>query len=70
MKVNYRTSEEIRKYAQEFLRGVDIDDLDGGDAETLSDHSAFHGPAPEILKKMFNKLWRFKTKTHIIQKKL
>lgn len=50
LKVNYRTSEEIRKYAQGFLQGVDIDDLDGGDAETLGDHSAFHGPAPKIVR--------------------
>ncbi len=30
LKINYRTSEQIRKFAQGILKGVEIDDLDGG----------------------------------------
>jgi mRNA-degrading endonuclease RelE of RelBE toxin-antitoxin system len=50
LKINYRTSEQIRKYAQAILRGVEIDDLDGGIAEIVGDHSVFKGPEPMIEK--------------------
>ena len=48
LKINYRTSEQIRKYAQGILHGVTIDDLDGGESNTLGDHSVFKGPEPII----------------------
>jgi len=48
LKVNYRTSEEIRKYAQGILKGLDIDDLDEGITQTTGDHSAFRGTEPMI----------------------
>ena len=48
LKINYRTSEQIRKYAQGMLRGVTIDDLDGGESSTVGDHSVFKGPEPII----------------------
>lgn len=48
LKVNYRTSEQIRKFAQGILKGVEIDDLDGGVAVIVGDHSAFRGPDPVI----------------------
>jgi len=48
LKVNYRTSEQIRKFAQGILQGVEIDDLDGGITSTLGDHSVFNGPEPSI----------------------
>lgn len=48
LKVNYRTSEQIRKYAQSILHGVEIDDLDGGVASVVGDHSVFKGPDPMI----------------------
>lgn len=48
LKINYRTSEQIRKYAQAMLSGLEIDDLDGGEAIVLGDHSAFRGPYPII----------------------
>jgi len=48
LKVNYRTSEQIRRYAQGILEGLDIDDLDGGTAVTVGDHSLFTGPAPSV----------------------
>ena len=48
LKINYRTSEQIRKYAQGILRGLTIDDLDGGESSTVGDHSVFKGPEPII----------------------
>ena len=48
LKINYRTSEQIRKFAQGILKGVEIDDLDGGMAVIVGDHSAFKGPEPMI----------------------
>ena len=50
LKINYRTSEQIRKFAQGLLQGMEIDDLDGGRAVIIGDHSAFKGPEPEIIK--------------------
>lgn len=47
LKINYRTSEQIRRWAQGILRGVEIDDLDGGTTTTVGDRSAFQGPEPE-----------------------
>lgn len=48
LKINYRTSEQIRRFAQGILKGLEIDDLDGGTATTLADHSVFKGPEPMI----------------------
>ena len=48
LKVNYRTSEQIRKYAQAMLQGLYIDDLDGASVSTAGDHSAFKGPEPIV----------------------
>ena len=48
LKINYRTSEQIRKYAQRILEGLEIDDLDGGVITTKADHSVFKGPEPEV----------------------
>ena len=48
LKINYRTSEQIRKYAQAMLKGIEIDDLDGGKVSIAGDHSAFKGPEPII----------------------
>ena len=48
LKINYRTSEQIRQYAQAMLKGLDIDDLDGGTVSIAGDHSAFKGPNPII----------------------
>ena len=49
LKINYRTSEQIRKYAQGILEGVEIDDLDGGIVSVQADHSVFRGPEPIIV---------------------
>jgi superfamily I DNA/RNA helicase len=48
LKINYRTSEQIRKFAQGILHGVDIDDLDGSVTTTVGDHSVFKGPEPQV----------------------
>ncbi|MEO2034107.1 MAG: UvrD-helicase domain-containing protein [Planctomycetaceae bacterium] len=50
LKINYRTSEQIRKFAQGILKGLEIDDLDGGVATTVGDHSVFKGPEPMVEK--------------------
>ncbi len=49
LKINYRTSEQIRSYAQGMLSGMEIDDLDGGSASIVGDHSVFRGPEPQIV---------------------
>lgn len=48
LKINYRTSEQIRRFAQGILQGVEIDDLDGGVSTTVGDHSVFKGPQPLV----------------------
>jgi mRNA-degrading endonuclease RelE of RelBE toxin-antitoxin system len=49
LKINYRTSEQIRKWAHALLQGVEIDDLDGGLADTSGDQSIFRGPDPKVV---------------------
>jgi superfamily I DNA/RNA helicase len=48
LKINYRTSEQIRTYAQGILQGLDIDDLEGGTISIAGDHSVFKGPEPFV----------------------
>jgi superfamily I DNA/RNA helicase len=48
LKINYRTSEQIRTYAQGMLQGLDIDDLEGGTISIAGDHSVFKGPEPLV----------------------
>ena len=48
LKLNYRTTDEIRKWAVALLAGVKIDDLDEGN-DSYSDYkSLYNGPKPEI----------------------
>jgi len=49
LKINYRTSEQIRRWAHGLLKGIEIDDLDGGIAETTGDRSVFRGPDPQMI---------------------
>lgn len=49
LKINYRTSEQIRKYAQAILQGLDIDNLDGEAVDVAGDHSVFKGPDPQVI---------------------
>lgn len=37
LKLNYRTSEQIRGYAQGLLEGLEVDDLEGGVASTVDE---------------------------------
>ena len=48
LKLNYRTSDEIRKWAIRIYEGMEVDDLDDG-IDTRNDYkSLYHGPEPEI----------------------
>ncbi len=48
LKINYRTTEETRKWAVGILEGINFDDLDGGLDEQRGYKSLMHGPKPEI----------------------
>lgn len=47
--INYRTTDEIRRYAVERLHGVAIDDLDGGKDDNKKYKSLMHGTPPTVL---------------------
>ena len=49
LRLNYRTTEEIRSWAVHFLQGQRIDDLDGGEDHQRGYRSLLHGEKP-ILK--------------------
>lgn len=48
LKINYRTTELIRRYATALLEGIEIDDLDGGLDSTKDYRSLVLGQAPVI----------------------
>ena len=48
LKLNYRTTEQIRNLAVGILEGREIDDLDGGLDSLKGFFSLRHGPAPQI----------------------
>lgn len=48
LKINYRTTDEIRRWAIGLLEGRDIDDLDGGEDSNSIYKSLTHGEAPVI----------------------
>lgn len=48
LKLNYRTTEEIRKWAVKLLENKEIDDLDGAIDTQQGYRSLLHGLAPEI----------------------
>ncbi len=48
LKLNYRTTDEIRKWAAKIFEGKTVDDLDNGVDEQNDYKSLYHGPAPEI----------------------
>ena len=52
LKINYRTTDEIRKFAVGLLEGRQIDDLDSGQDDQKGYLSLAHGAAPEV--KVFN----------------
>ncbi|MGE0367263.1 MAG: UvrD-helicase domain-containing protein [Phycisphaerales bacterium] len=48
LRINYRTTEQIRRFATALLEGVEIDDLDGGADGTTDYRSLVQGMVPEI----------------------
>ncbi len=48
LRLNYRTTEEIRRSAVRLLDGLNIDDLDGGTDDQRGYHSLSHGEEPQI----------------------
>jgi len=48
LKINYRTTEETRKWAVKLLEGTTSDDLDGGTDSQQGYKSLLHGAPPEI----------------------
>ncbi|SLM31712.1 Superfamily I DNA and RNA helicase [Desulfamplus magnetovallimortis] len=48
LKINYRTSEQIRRYSHGVLQGMEIDDLNGGSISITGDRSVFKGPEPFV----------------------
>lgn len=48
LKINYRTTDEIRKYAVGLLEDWPVDDLDGGEDWTDEYKSLIHGEPPEV----------------------
>ena len=44
--INYRTTDEIRRYAVALLQDVDVDDLDGGEDTNSKYKSLVHGDSP------------------------
>lgn len=48
LRINYRTTEEIRAWATAMLRGMDVDDLDGGKDDYAGYKALLSGPKPEV----------------------
>ena len=48
LKINYRTTEETRKWSINLLKGLSFDDLDGGEDNLKGYKSLLHGAAPLI----------------------
>jgi hypothetical protein len=48
LKLNYRTTEQVLRWAVGLLDGVEIDDLDGGTDNTVGYRSLYTGPEPDV----------------------
>ena len=48
LRLNYRTTEETRRWAANMLSGSDIDDLDGGSDDNMGIRSLTRGPEPVL----------------------
>lgn len=48
LRLNYRTTDETRKWATAVLQGMTVDDLDGGTDSLKEYHSLMHGEAPLV----------------------
>lgn len=49
LRINYRTTDETRKWAVRLLTGLEIDDLDGGMDNQKGYKSLLHGIAPHVM---------------------
>ena len=49
LRINYRTTEEIRRYAFSILNGIDFDDMDGEMVAGKPCQSLTHGEAPKFM---------------------
>ena len=49
LRINYRTTEEIKNWALAILHGVEVDDLDGGLDDQVGYTSLLSGPKPSVL---------------------
>jgi superfamily I DNA/RNA helicase len=50
LRINYRTTEQIRAWADAMLTGISVDDLDGGSDRDDGYKSLLSGPVPQIEK--------------------
>jgi superfamily I DNA/RNA helicase len=50
LKINYRTTEQIRNWSMALLRGINVDDLDGEEDRERGYKSLLSGAAPEVRK--------------------
>src|SRR5262245_20734366 len=48
LRINYRTTEQIRAWAMSMLQGIEVDDLDGERRNEKGYKSLLSGPAPEV----------------------
>ncbi|MGU3476565.1 UvrD-helicase domain-containing protein [Methylobacterium sp. D48H] len=48
LRICYRTSDEIRRFAEAMMQGVAVDDLDDASDDMKGTRSLFHGPEPEL----------------------
>jgi len=48
LKINYRTTEQIRAWAVQIIKGIDFDDLDGGKDDSTGYVSILTGDEPEV----------------------
>jgi superfamily I DNA/RNA helicase len=48
LRINYRTTEQIRAWAMSMLRGIEVDDLDGERRNEKGYKSLLSGPPPEV----------------------
>lgn len=48
LRINYRTTEENRRWAVSLLKGIRVDDLDGGQDDQKGYKSLLHGVMPEV----------------------
>ncbi|KQO61815.1 UvrD-helicase domain-containing protein [Methylobacterium sp. Leaf88] len=49
LRICYRTSDEIRRFAEAIVQGVPVDDLDEATDDLKGYRSLFHGPEPEMI---------------------